>query len=421
MSDVSERDSKVLWHPYTQHGLGPNFPEVVKGSGANLTLSTGQQILDAISSWWVNLHGHCHPKIVQAVQKQVEKLEHVIFAGFTHEPAVTLAEMLLNATKLRGAKLAKVFYSDNGSTSVETALKMAYQYQQNIGQSHRKNFLALKGSYHGDTLGAMAVSDPEGFHTKFKELLPLVDFVEADDLEGFKKQIELHGKDYCALIVEPLIQGASGMRIYSAKFLTEIVLLCKQNGVLVVFDEVFTGFYRTGVCFAFEHAKVFPDLLCLSKGLTGGFLPLAATLCTEDIYDSFVSENVKDAFLHGHSYTANPLSCAAAIVSWELLQKDECQERIKQICNLTRKNILNLSSHPKVSNARCLGTIGAIDFSSQGNYFSSLSAKVKGKALEKGVLLRPLGNVLYAVPPYCVIDQEVEWIYKVMSEILDEL
>jgi adenosylmethionine-8-amino-7-oxononanoate aminotransferase len=418
--DLSARDRKVVWHPFSQHGLNQALLPVESAKGAHLKLSDGREILDAISSWWVNIHGHSHPSVVEAIRKQGSTLEHVIFAGFTHEPAVQLAETLVAYPSIQNAGLSKVFYSDNGSTAVEVALKMSFQYHLNRGISGRNKFLALRNSYHGDTLGAMAVGEPDGYHNHFRRLMPDVDFVEPDQIQQLEQLLTQNGNAYAAFIFEPLLQGAGGMKLYSSSYLKEAVALCKKFGILTIADEIFTGFYRTGKCFAFEHAEIKPDLVCLSKGITAGFLPLAVTLTTEDIFQAFVSKEIRTAFLHGHSYTANPISCAAAIESWRLLQDPACLQKIQMIEQRTRKWIEELKSHPRVQAARCIGTVGAIEIRSGENYFSPKPGALMERAIAKGVLLRPLGNVLYAVPPYCCTSEEIDLIYRIMKEVLEE-
>ncbi|MEE9292489.1 MAG: adenosylmethionine--8-amino-7-oxononanoate transaminase [Acidobacteriota bacterium] len=418
-TDLTARDARALWHPYTQHGLGITPLQVASARGAHLHLKDGRRILDAISSWWVILHGHCHPDITAAVAEQAATLEQVILAGHTHEPAVRLAEILIGAAREAGTDLTRVFYSDNGSTAVEVALKMAYQYHINRGGTPRRRFIALSDAYHGDTFGAMAVGEPEGFHGIFRPLLPPVDFVAPGDTAALARILSRHPCEHAAMIVEPLVQGAGGMRFYPAAFLTEAERLCREAGVLLIVDEVFTGFYRTGRCFAFEHAGVRPDLICLSKGLTGGFLPLAATLATEEIFEGFLSQDRTKALMHGHSFAGNPIACAAGIASWAILEASECRQRIGEICDLTARRVDHLASHPASRNARHLGTIGAIDLTGPPGYFSTLGLRMYEEALSRNVLLRPLGNVLYTVPPYCVTDEEIGLIYDTMERILD--
>ncbi len=417
-SNLAERDRNAVWHPYSQHGLGEPILPVVSAQGAYLKLADGREVLDGISSWWVNVHGHSHPEIAYAIYEQSRRLEHVIFAGFTHEPAVKLAEALVQQPTLQKAGLSKVFYSDNGSTAVEAALKMAFQYYVNRGSQPRERFLALSNSYHGDTLGAMAVGEPEGFHKIFRTLLPQVDFVVPGDLKSLKDYLVKNQDQYSAFIFEPLVQGAAGMKMYSPYFLKEAVEICQNEGILTIADEVFTGFYRTGRCFAFEYAGIKPDLLCLSKGITGGFLPLAVTLASEQVFKAFLSQEVRTAFLHGHSYTANPVACAAALASWEILQSEDCQKRIQAICRQTESEVATLRTHPRVSSVRSLGTIGVIEVEIGGSYFTGNLKSLTRKALDHGVFLRPLGNVLYVLPPYCMTSEELARIYSVIGELL---
>jgi adenosylmethionine-8-amino-7-oxononanoate aminotransferase len=416
---LSERDARCLWHPYTQHGLGIAPLEVESAFGAYLHCGNGRRVLDAISSWWVNLHGHAHPEIVRAIAEQAARLEHVIFAGFTHEPAVRLAETLVQACRERSTALTRVFFSDNGSTAVEAALKMAFQYHLQRGTTGRTRFVALQGAYHGDTLGAMAVGEPEGLHKVFRPLLAQVDFVPVNDLAALEKLLG-DGSAHAAMIVEPMVQGVAGMKMHTPEYLRAASELCRKQRVLLICDEIFTGFYRTGKLFAFEHAGIKPDLVCLSKGLTGGFLPLAATLSTEEIFETFLSGDVSRAFLHGHSYTANPLACAAALASWELLQKPACQRRIEEISRRTNSHVQSLKKNSAVKEVRCLGTIGAVELAGDSGYFAARGRKFYEFAMQRNVLLRPLGNVLYAVPPYCVTDAEIDLIYGTMRLSLDE-
>lgn len=419
MSSLMSRDEKWIWHPYTQHGLQSSILPVRRAQGSYLELEDGRTLLDAISSWWVNGLGHCHPRIAQAIAAQAKELEHVIFAGFTHAPAVDLAQALIEATQERGADFTKVFYSDNGSTAVEVALKMAYQFHQNRGAKHRTRFIALRGSYHGDTLGAMAVGEPEGFHTCFRPLLAPVDFIEPGRLDELRTLLNQNPGQYAGLIVEPLIQGAGGMRVHSAEFLKGLAEICRQEKILLIFDEVFTGFYRTGKAFAFEKAHVAPDLICFSKVLTGGFLPLAVTLSTQEVFDQFKSQELGQAFLHGHSYTANPLACAAALATWRELIQPETQRQIQKIEEITQERLLRIKNHPAVHEVRSMGTIGIVELQGESGYFSQKAPLLRRKAIEKGVLLRPLGNVIYTAPPYCFTESELHFTYTVIEELLD--
>lgn len=411
-------DSHYVWHPFTQHGIVKDHPLITSARGSYLQYN-GSSVLDGISSWWVNLLGHSHPQIARAVSQQASHLEHVIFAGFTHRPAIELSKTLIALTRKSGAQFSKVFFSDNGSTSVEVALKMAYQYHQQEG-GKRKRFLAFRGSYHGDTIGAMSVGERKGFNDVFRPLMFDVDFVDPFHPEELRKAFNDRGQDYIGVIFEPMVQGASGMRMYDVSILNELQILCEQHQVLKICDEVFTGFYRTGKRFAFEHSNLVPDFLCLSKGLTGGFLPLAVTLCPQRIFEAFEGGDMRSAFLHGHSYTANPIACAAANTTMELLESEKTQNKIKEIECWTEELVATYNDNKNLFNGRSLGTIGAFEVSNEDpNYFrGDFSYCFHKQALEKGVLLRPLGGTVYTVPPYCIEKNELEKIYKTMEEVM---
>ncbi|NEQ32862.1 MAG: adenosylmethionine--8-amino-7-oxononanoate transaminase [Leptolyngbya sp. SIO4C5] len=416
-----------LWHPFTQAKTATEPLKVKSGQGAWLTLESGQKILDCISSWWVNIHGHAHPRIAAAIYQQAQILEQVIFAGFSHDPAEQIATRLVE--RLPGA-LSRVFFSDNGSTAVEVALKMAYQYWHNQGQG-RDRFLAFEGAYHGDTFGAMAVGARSPFTAAFNELLFQVDFVPFpathwDDETVEQKEAEaiaaiaekLATERYAAVILEPLVQGAGGMRICRPQFLQQLQTIARQHDTLLIFDEVMTGFGRTGDWFACSRAAVEPDIICLSKGLTGGFLPLAVTVCREKIYAAFYSDDAQKALYHGHSFTANPLGCAAALASLEILIETEAAFRGLEARH--RQRLAHLAEQPKVEKIRCLGAIAAMDLTTAGQtgYFNQIGLKIRQRALDKGLLLRPLGNVLYLLLPYCITDDELDLIYTGIEEIL---
>ncbi|MGL9725285.1 MAG: adenosylmethionine--8-amino-7-oxononanoate transaminase [Wolbachia sp.] len=418
--NLSERDRKIIWHPFTQEKVAKLPIAIKKAQGSYLYDENGKLYLDLISSWWVNLHGHANLKIAQAIYEQSMTLEHVIFAGFTHEPAVTLCEKLQT---LLPDKLSRFFFSDNGSTTVEVALKMSYQYWWNQGNRERTTFLSFEGGYHGDTFGAMSVGVKSGFHDTFSNLLfsvLTVPFPETwDEDEGIenkeKHSLEVLENYLCAdshkiaaLILEPLVQGASGMKMCRSEFVRKVVNLVRQHGILIICDEVMTGFGRTGTHFAFEQIQIIPDFLCISKGLTGGFLPLALTVTTEEVYSAFLSEHFTKAFAHGHSYTANPLGCAAAIVSLDLLVKHDTMESIKRIHNIHKKELVNLSEN--VERARVTGTIAAFDIHD--------AQTLKIKFLEQGLLIRPLGNSVYLLPPYSINTSELEEAYSKIKNIL---
>lgn len=421
MNHLSERDREVIWHPYTQAQLSDPPIGIVKGEGVYLVAEDGKKYIDAVSSWWVNIHGHSHPYIAERVSAQLSTLEHTIFAGFTHEPAVLLAERLL---KILPANQSKIFYSDNGSTAVEVAVKMALQYWSNKGQSKSK-IIAIEHAYHGDTFGAMSVSARSSFTDPFSKLLFDVIHIpfpartkETDCLEKLKEVIATNKNQIAAFIFEPLVLGAGGMLMYDAGTLEAMISICKENGIIAIADEVMTGFGRTGKLFACDHVGTAPDIICLSKAITGGTMPLGATSCTENIYQAFLSGDRSKTFFHGHSYTANPLACAAALASLDLLLEEECLQSIQRIGHRHRDFMRSIQNFPAFRETRCTGTILAMDFQStvETSYFNPVRDRLYDHFIEKGILLRPLGNVLYVMPPYCITDDELDRVYGAIGE-----
>ncbi|ABB56063.1 adenosylmethionine--8-amino-7-oxononanoate transaminase [Synechococcus elongatus] len=418
-----------LWFPFTSVKDAPDPLKVVSGKGARLTLADGRELIDCISSWWVNLHGHAHLRIVEAIAQQAATLEHVIFAGFSHEPAERLA---MELCKILPEKLTRVFFSDNGSTAVEVALKMALQYWHNLDQP-RSRILAFDGAYHGDTFGAMSVGERSLFNAPFEKLLFSVEFLPYPETWWGDETVEakeaaaiaaveqaLAAGDVAAVIIEPLVQGAGGMRMARPQFLQQLAARVQAAGSLLIADEVMTGFGRTGAWFACQRAGIQPDLICLSKGLTGGFLPLSITVATEVIYDTFCSGNPDHTFYHGHSYTANPLGCAAAIASLELLLDSEAIVQGLEDAHLPGLELL--AQHPKVTRPRLTGGIAACDLvSDRGGYLDPIGLRVRQAAIARGLLLRPLGNVLYLLPPYCLTPTELQDIYAAIADLLDEI
>lgn len=421
----SSRDQQVIWHPYTQAQLSAAPIAIVKGEGIYLYDDAGNKYLDAVSSWWVNLHGHSHPYIAQKVSEQLQKLEHVIFAGFTHPPAIELAERLLD---ILPANQARIFYSDNGSTATEVAVKMAVQYWRNKGFSKTK-ILAFEHAYHGDTFGAMSVSARSGFTDAFSDLLFEVIHIslplkghEAATVEQLRQQISKSGDTIAAFIFEPLVLGAGGMLMYGPEVLDQLISTCSENGILTIADEVMTGFGRTGKHFASGYLTGQPDIICLSKGITGGTMAFGATSCTNDIYSTFLSDDRSKTFFHGHSYTANPVACAAALASYDLLLDDECQQRIQRISDRHLEFIKKNQEHPILRNLRSTGTILAMDIetSEQSSYFNPVSSRLYQFFLDKGIILRPLGNTLYVMPPYCISDDELDLVYSAIKLFIKE-
>ena len=420
---LSQRSVKAIWHPYTQMKTAPPPIPIVRGEGAYLYDDRGRRYLDAISSWWVTLHGHAHPHIAEAVSKQVRQLEHVIFAGFTHPVAIELAERLL---KILPVNQGKIFFSDDGSTAVEVALKMCMQYWHNLGEK-RNTIIALKGAYHGDTMGAMSVGERGAFTRAFEPYLFDTQFIElpsADDPHASRDQLLaiIENHKAAAFIFEPLVQGVAGMRMYDATLLDELIRLCQEHDVLTIADEVLTGFGRTGRFFASGYLTKKPDIICLSKGLTGGTMALGATTCTDRIYEAFLSDDRRKTFFHGHSFTANPIACAAAIASLDLLESGTCRGRIEAIHGQHQAFAERIMRHDKVRQARLLGTIVALEVGqAEADYFDPLGPTLYERFIKRGILLRPLGNVLYVLPPYCITAQELELVYDTITEVLDTI
>ncbi len=415
---ILERDQQYVWHPYTQMKTAPLPIPIVRGEGAWLYDENGRAYLDAVSSWWVNIHGHAHPFLAERVNAQFHTLEHIIFAGFTHPPAVELAEQLVQVLP---DNQARIFYSDNGSTAVEIGIKMAVQYFYNQGQA-RPKIIAFENGFHGETFGAMAASSPFAFNRAWQDMLFQVERIpvplagqEAESLAALDKILAT--EEVAAFLFEPLIQGAGGMVMYSPEALDALIEKCREAGVLCIADEVMTGFGRTGRLFASDYLKNPPDIMCMSKGLTGGSLPLAVTSCTQAIYDEFWSDDKMKAFYHGHSYTANPLGCAAALASLELMLGKERQQDIPRIQARHETFMQKIAGHPALSDIRCRGTIIAFEFISPAatGYFNQLRDQLYNFFLDRGLLLRPLGNVIYIMPPYCITDEELQLLYDAIE------
>ncbi|MCP4439346.1 MAG: adenosylmethionine--8-amino-7-oxononanoate transaminase [Aureispira sp.] len=417
---LRERDEAVVWHPFTQmKTAGPAIP-VVSGNGVELFDEEGNCYLDVIASWWMTLHGHGHPYIAKRIAEQANKLEHVIFASFTHEPAIELAERLLDKLP---ANQSKIFYSDNGSTSCEVAVKMCFQYWHNKGDK-RKKMIALDDAYHGDTFGAMSVGGRGPFVEPFMPFLFDVAFIDAPvagEEEKVLKQLEgiLKGGDVAGFIFEPLVQGSAGMRMYSPEVLEKMLSMCKEYGVLTVADEVMTGFGHLGKFFAVDYVDTKPDIICMSKGLTGGTMAMGATSCTQDIFDAFWDDEFLNAFLHGHSATGNPLACAAALASMDLMDNPETQKNIDRIASRNAEFAKKLEQYPIYANVRHIGVILAMEVvtDEENNYFNSLRDTIWQFLIKKGLLMRPLGNTVYILPPYCITDEQLDKAYDAIIEL----
>ncbi len=420
-----EKDAAFIWHPFTQI-KDENAPILIKkAQGSTLFGVDGKEYIDAISSWWVNIHGHGNPHIAKAIAHQALELEQVIFARFTHEPAIDLAEQLLMNLP---PHFSKVFFSDNGSTSVEVAIKMSLQFFHNQGITHKTKIIAFENAYHGDTFGAMSVSGKSAFNAPFNPLLFEVFYVpipNENNIDSIKNEFNklINQEDIVAFIFEPLVQGAAGMLMYEAKYLDELIGIAQQHHVICIADEVMTGFGRTGELFAIDYLDNKPDIICLSKGITGGFMPLGVTICSKTIYNTFVSEDISKTFFHGHSYTANPLACAAANASFELLLSENCQEAIEEIGLLHSLFAEKIRDNSFIKNVRQTGTILAFDFNTEGvsSYFDAIKDRAYDFFLAQGVLLRPLGNTIYLMPPYCITSKELNTVYNAILKSINYL
>ena len=411
INSLAQRDKQTIWHPYTQHKSWlPPIP-IIKGKDTCLYDDQGKTYIDAISSWWVNIHGHAHPHIAESIYRQALLLEHVIFTGFTHEPAVTLAERLL---PLLPGNFTRVFYSDNGSTAVEVAMKMAIQYWSNQGVTRRK-ILAFHHSYHGDTFGAMSVSERSVFTDAFRDYLFDVVFIDTpspQNLDRLVSFIRQDGSAFAGIIYEPLLQGAGGMRMYDAASLDQLLTATAQQGILSIADEVLTGFGRTGKLFAGDHLRHRADIICLSKGLTGGTMALGVTASTETVFEAFLSDDKRKTLFHGHSFTANPLACSAALASLDLTLEKSCRMRIQRITERHTLFLDTIRSFQNVRNPRMLGTILAFELEAgEDSYTNAIGPAITNAALERGIYLRPLGNTVYFMPPYCITEKEMDQVY----------
>jgi adenosylmethionine-8-amino-7-oxononanoate aminotransferase len=435
---LADRDRAVVWHPYTQMLTAPAPLPIVRAKGVYLYTEDGRKILDGISSWWVNIHGHSHPKLNEALAVQARELEHVLFAGCTHRPAVELAERLL---ELLPRGMARVFYSDNGSTAVEAALKLALQYWRNRNLSDRgqdrRVFITLHHAYHGDTVGAMSASEDSVFTRPFAPMLFSVTRAHSpychrcpvgltratcniDCLADLEARLQELGSTVAGVLVEPMLQAAGGMIVWPAEFLAGVRRLCDRHGTLMIADEVLTGFGRTGKMFACEHAGVSPDIICLSKALTAGYLPLGATAVTHAIYEAFLSEDRTKTFFHGHSYTGNPLACAVALASLDLFREEGTLDRVAALEASLRQGLYPLRRLATVGDVRVIGGVGIVEMrSEEPGYLNEFGPRVSAALLDRGLLLRPLGNVLYFMPPYAITKSETEWAMEQIAEVLE--
>ncbi len=434
MSTVLELDRRHAWHPYTQHAQERDPIVISRARDASLFDEEGREILDLISSWWTCGHGHSHPEINKALCTQANNFEHAMFAGFTHRPA---AELSARLAQILPGTLNRVFFSDNGSTAIEVALKLSYQYWRNQGEERRLRFLAFDGGYHGDTFGAMAVGKGSGFFSLFDELmfkvtaLPFPDTWRGDDeiaakeaiaLEALDRELADGGIDISAMIIEPLLQGAGGMRMCRPEFLRLVTERVQAAGIPVIYDEVATGFGRTGTMFALEQAGVIPDIICLSKALTSGYMPMSVTVAKDEIFEHFLGDDFGRALAHGHSFTANPLACAVALRSLELFDEEHTLKKIAAISAQHERFLDERETSDNVIRLRCLGSILAFDLKDAGEgYKSGTSEFLRDYFLRRGLNIRPLGSTVYLMPPYCTTENELERAYSGILDGLAEL
>ncbi|HEY8933618.1 MAG TPA: adenosylmethionine--8-amino-7-oxononanoate transaminase [Cyclobacteriaceae bacterium] len=421
MSNLLDKDKENIWHPFTPLSGAADPLLITEAHGVYLHTHDGRKIIDAVSSWWVNLHGHSNPHLAKALAEQANKLEHVIFAGFTHEPAIQLSENLLS---ILPENQSRIFFSDNGSTAVEVAIKMALQYWYNQGIS-KKKIIAIQGAYHGDTFGAMSVGDRSIFTNPFSSFLFDVEFInfpfakqEEATINQFTNLIDTD--EVAAFIFEPLIQAAGGMRMYSAQLLDNLIKHAHEKDVICIADEVFTGFGRTGKLFASDYLVNKPDIITLSKGITGGTMPLGVTTCSNKIISAFKTDDFLKTFFHGHSYTGNPLACAVANASFKLLTHDDCRLNIQRINSKHIEFKRRIKNHKALHEVRVLGTIIAFELQSESgsSYDHEIRKKIYPFFLERNILLRPLGNVFYILPPYIMTDEQLDSIYNTIEEFL---
>jgi adenosylmethionine-8-amino-7-oxononanoate aminotransferase len=409
--NLASRDAAVIWHPFTQHQIEPISIPIASGKGAHLFDTDGKKYIDAISSWWVNTHGHGHPYLAEKIYEQALQLEQVIFAGFTHEPAVQLSERLVAHLP---ANFERVFFSDNGSTAVEVAIKMALQFYHNQGNTKRRKILAFQDAYHGDTFGAMSLGAPSSFNAPFQDMLFEVEFLPSpQDAEACIAAMSAADESYAAFIFEPLIQGAGGMKMYEAATLDTLIQIAREKGILCIADEIMTGFGRTGKWFAMDYLTQKPDIVCFSKGLTGGMMAMGLTLCSEQLFQSFLSDDRRKMMFHSHSFTANPLACAAANASLDLMEKEETWESITRVETRHREFAAKLADHSVLKNVRIHGTILAMEVETgeADGYLHSIRDDIYQYFLKEGILMRPLGNTIYILAPYCIEDEDLAYIY----------
>lgn len=420
--DLKTRDKKHLWHPLTQHKTSPEALPIVKAKGTVLTDENGKEYIDGIASWYTAMYGHCNDFITSKVAVQIQKLDQVVFSGFTHEPAIELSEKLM---KILPSNQEKLFFNDNGSTATEIGIKMALQYHHNKG-NNRNVILAFEEGFHGDTFGAMSVSGLSVYNGAFEEhfinvlRLPVPTGDNNEEVLSFLKAL-ISENNIAGFIYEPLVQGAAAMKMHDGNGLEEILKICKDHDIICIADEVMTGFGKTGKYFASQYLETNPDVICLSKALTAGLLPMGLTTCTQKVFDAFYSEDISKGLFHGHTYSANPPACAAAIAGIELLTSEEIQHDIKRIINSHKEFDKRIANNPKVKNRRQLGVIYAFDLNVETERYGNLRNKIFKHFMDEGVFLRPLGNTIYLLPPYVISEEELEKIYQSILSLLKKI
>lgn len=420
-NSLSGRDKVHLWHPLTQHKLSPDMLAIVKAKGTRLYDEEGNEYIDGIASWYTSMYGHCNPYIIEKLTQQMQQLDHVIFSGFTHEPAVKLSEALI---KILPGNQQKLFFSDNGSTATEVGIKMALQYHHNLG-NERNVMLAFEEGFHGDTFGAMSVSGLSVYNGAFEEhflevvRIPVPTSENNSEVLAQLQELISHHK-IAGFIYEPLVQGAAAMKMHDAGGLDDILKLCRENNIICIADEVMTGFGKTGKNFASEYIPTQPDIICMSKALTAGVLPMAVTSCTQEVFDAFYSDDISKGLFHGHTYTANPLACTAALAGIDLLVSEKIQKDIERVMDLQANFLKKLQGHPKVKNLRQLGVILAFELDVKMERYGNMRDRLFKFFMEKGVFLRPLGNTIYILPPYMITNEELQKIQRAIEEALEK-
>ena len=418
---LQQRDKKHIWHPLTQHKTHPDVLPIKSAKGALLFDENGESYIDGIASWYTSMYGHCNPYILEKVQAQMQQLDQIIFSGFTHEPAVELSEKLID---ILPDNQQKIFFSDNGSTSTEVGIKMALQYHYNLGNK-RNTILAFEEGFHGDTFGAMSASGLSVYNGPFEEHFIQVIRIPVptkSTIEQVKKQLNtlINKHSIADFIFEPLVQGAAGMKMYEASHLNELLSICNQHNIITIADEVMTGFGKTGTYFASDQLEIKPDVMCMSKALTAGFVPMAITSCTQKIYDAFYSDDMSKGLFHAHTYTANPIACASAIAGIDLLTSKKIQENSERIIKSHKDFTTKIKSHPNVSNIRQAGVIFAFDLVTEMERYGSMRDKIFQHFMDLGVFLRPLGNTIYMLPPYVITNEQLNTVYGAIESLLNK-